>query len=559
MNALLFGRDRFRPSAVTVAALAGLAVIASTGSPSGAATKSKAKVSPSKVAPAKATSTTAAARAASPAPSTTVPSTTAAPLGRMVVGEGGELPGLDPAAVNRQITLDGVSTAIYEQLMDLQIGKPPRPYLAELLTEAPDRRSWTLQVRDGVRFHDGTSLTADAVKVNLERQRKSRTFGQSMVIIKSVDVTGPLTVKLSLDRPYASLPYLLGGTVGLMISPKAISEKADRLNREPTDAGTGPYVLKEFVPGDHSTVVRNPNYWGNPKPRLDQITFRMIPDEGARYAALRAGDLQTMITLFPGTVNQARADGFSIIDPPTAGSGAIMFNNSKPPFNDVRIRRAAALARNGRALAELIEDTAFDRQGFGLWPKDSPWFSPVGHDWSYDRAEAKRLVASYTAETGRDVSFTYLNLGLSASGIDSARLTVRYWQDAGMDVKLQILPDVNQFALALLTGQYQAAAWLVALQQDPDATAYPVLSSTSTGNFARYKSVEMDTALENGRNAADVEGRKAAYTEVQRLFRRDVPFIVTSLGTLHLISSKTVCGLDDLGGFSARTVGLGNC
>lgn len=543
-----------RTVSTVLAGLTGLAlVVVGTTSSGAAARKTTAKAS------FKARSQKIAATTVATAASATTSPATVVARGKLVFGTIGELPGLDPAAVSRQIHGDSVSKAIYDQLMEVPFGKEPKPSLAQSLTEAADRRSWTLKVRDGVRFHDGTSLTAEAVKLNLERQRRSRIFGASMALIKSIDVIDPMTVRLSIDKPYGTLPYLLGGTVGIMISPKAIAEKGDKLNREPTDAGTGPYVLKEWVPGDRSVVERNPRYWGDPKPRLDQITFRYIPDEGARYLALRAGDLHGLITAFPSTVNQARKDGYRVVDAPLAGSGAVLLNNTKAPFDDVRIRRAAWLALDRRTIGSVFGDPNVDKQGFGLWPKGDPWYSADGETFEYDKAEARKLVAAYVTSTGKDASFTYSVVNLGGVIIDGARLSVRYWQDAGMDVKLQIIPDLNQAAIALATGQYDAAGFVVGLASDPDATAYPVLSSTSPTNFARYKSAEMDALLEEGRNAPDAAAQKAVYAKVQRLFRQDVPFLVTSPGSSHLISDKRVCGLEDSGGFTAKTVGLGNC
>ena len=449
--------------------------------------------------------------------------------------------------------------AIYDELIDTPNGKGPQPALAESFAEAPDRKSWTLKIRDGVTFHDGTKLNADAVKFNLERQRKSRVNAALMALIKNIEVTDPMTIKLSLDKPYAGLPYLLSGGVGIMVSPKAVQEKGDKFNREPSDSGTGPYILKEWTPGDHATVVRNPNYWGNPKPRLDQITFRYIFDESARYAALQAGDVQSITTLSTSTTERATKDGFQVFDPPYAGSAVWLLNNSKPPFDDIRIRRAALLAIDDDALQSLFNNPkAADSRGFGLWPKDNSWHLP-GRQPAYDKAEARRLVLNYMNDTGKQAAFTFTSLSTSGPLVDAARLLVKNWQDAGFDAKLQLLPDANPLVVALLSGQYEAAISLVGLEKDPDATASPVLSSTSQLNFARYKSAEMDAALEEGRVAADPAARKAAYDRVQTIFRRDLPFIVFNPGSGRTIATNKVCGLDAEGPFPSKTVGFGNC
>ena len=493
-----------------------------------------------------------------PAASTT-PTTTTPARGKIAVGDIGEVVGLDPAVVASQITILGVPQAIYDTLMDVPFGKDPSPELLSSLKESADRKTWTLTVRDGITFHDGTALNAEAVKINLERQRKAPLGASTMALIRSIDVTGSMTLTLTLDKPNGSIPYFLGSTSGIMLSPKAIAEKADRLNRAPTDAGTGPYVLKEWVPGDHSTVVRNPSYWGASKPRLDQITFRVVPDEAARYAALRAGDLNVVATLFPNIADQGTADGYTVVDPPFGGFATTLLNTSKPPFDDVRIRRALALGRDRRVIGALFNDRNIDKANASLWPVGDSWYSAAGDSLDYDNATARALVSAYVKDTGKDVAFTYLVGGSGGVLNDSVRLQVKFWQDAGMDAKIQTVPDSNAVIGAVVTGQFQATGWLVALSPDPDATAYPVLYSTSPQNFGKYKSTEMDALLDAGRAANDTATRKAIYADVQRLFRKDVPFIMGSPGTQHFILDKKVCGIGTTGGFTAKTVGYGNC
>ena len=536
--------------AIRVALCASLLVAGGPGAGRGVIAASRPKTKSAKTAkPVKATKPTAPA----------VSVTTQVVRKKMVVGTISEPAGLDPAAVAGDLTINASIIAIYDQLIDTPWGKAPRPGLAESFTESPDRLSWTLRVRSGVKFHDGTDLTADAVKFNLDRHRKSRFTGVAVSVIKGVDVIDPMTVRLSLDKPYGALPNLLGGSIGIMLSPKAIQEKGDVLNRQPTDAGTGPYILKEWLPGDRITVVRNPDYWGTPKPRLDQITFKMISDEQSRLAALEAGDVQSIVTQSPGTVRRAVGDGFVAVDPPAAGSVAIFFNNAKPPFDDIRMRRAAALALDTTAIGAAFSDEGAVKQGFGLWPTDNPWYSPAGDAPTFDRVAARALVNEYIRTSGRDASFTMLYVSAGDITPDYFRLLTKYWSDAGIAVKTSTVADLNQVILALATGQFEAVAFVVGLDKDPDATAYSVLRSTSPGNFARYKNAEMDAALDDGRSAADPAARKAAYARVQEIFRRDVPFLVGSSGTAHIVSAKNVCGIEATGGFPAKTAGIGNC
>ena len=155
----------------------------------------------------------------------TTPTTTTPARGKIAVGDIGEVVGLDPAVVASQITILGVPQAIYDTLMDVPFGKDPSPELLSSLKESADRKTWTLIVRDGVTFHDGTALTAETVKINLERQRKAPLGASTMALIRSIDVTGSMTLTLTLDKPNGSIPYFLGSTSGIMLSPKAIARR----------------------------------------------------------------------------------------------------------------------------------------------------------------------------------------------------------------------------------------------------------------------------------------------------------------------------------------------
>ena len=499
----------------------------------------------------------AAKSAPSPSPKSGSPAGSSAVKagGKIVVGVDLDPAELDPAGNMLSFTAVSVSNAIYDPLFVVPFGGKPIPTLAESITEAPDRLSWTLKVRSGVKFQDGTKLDAAAVAFNLARQKASQLNGNAMTPIKEIAASGPMTVKLTLEKPDVAIPYLLSrsGQIGVMVSPAIVTNKAD-FKRNPAGAGTGPYLFKEWVPGDHLTVVRNPKYWGTPKPRLDEITFKVIPDETARLAALRAGDIQSMTSALPETAIDAKAAGLAVVVPPFAGYGTVLLNNAVAPFNDVRLRQAAALAVDGDVLAAFLKDPNYAKRGFGLWPTDSPWYVAPEKPFTFDLAAAKALVEAYVKEKG-PAKFTYLSGNSSQTATDTAKLLVKFWKAAGFDVDLQSVPDGNQIVLAVVFGGYTAAGFVTGLAADPDPTSFPVLYSTSTFNFEKYKNPEMDAALDEGRSSSDLAVRKAAYAKVQQIFRRDVPFLVGSPATIRVISSPKLCGIEPSGFFPAKTAG----
>jgi peptide/nickel transport system substrate-binding protein len=467
-------------------------------------------------------------------------------------------PSMDPAAATSDLTLNDITSAIYDTLLDSPIGELPKPNLADSITEAADRRSWTIALRKGVTFQDGSTFDGTAVKFNLDRQRKSRSYGAQMAVIANVVVIDPLTVRLDLDRPYAAMPAMMSGTIGMMVSPKAVEAAGDRFVRDPGRAGTGPYMVSEVVPGDHTTVIRNPNYWGEIKPRLEQIRFQIIPDESSRFAALQAGDLQAISILTSSIGDFAVAAGFKRVTSDGVGSSGLVFNTSKPPFDDVRMRRAVALAIDTQTISTFAEDRNFGNQGNGLWPKNNPWYSP-GEDRRFDPNEARRLVNEYTRDTGRSATFTLQAFGFAPLLLDVARLQAANLRDVGIDAKVKLQADLPTAVGSVLSGQFEATQWAFTLDRDPDVMAFPALFSASPFNVARYKNPEMDQALLEGRTGARLELRKAAYAKVQAITRRDVPFLVGSVGNIHVLYNAKLCGMSSVGGFPARTAGVGNC
>ena len=124
-----------------------------------------------------------------------------------------------------------------------------------------------------------------------------------------------------------------------------------------------------------------------------------------------------------------------------------------------------------------------------------------------------------------------------------------------MDVELSPVNDFNALVLSVVFGQYEAAGFIAGLTDDPDPTAYPVLHSSSSFNFEKYKNREMDAALDEGRTNPDPAARKLAYAKVQDLFRRDIPFLIGSPATVRVISVKKLCGIEPSGFFPAQTAG----
>jgi ABC-type transport system substrate-binding protein len=488
------------------------------------------------------TSTTAAGGSSTSAgPTTSSPPTTAAPGGTVVIGLDSDPPSLDPAGNSLSFANGAIYSAIMETLLSVKVGGTPQAALATGVTEAPDRLSWTIALRPDVTFQDGTKLDADAVKFNLERQRTSLYNGPSLRPVTAVDVVDPLHVKLTISTPWVALPYVLAGVDGLMVSPTAVQKEGANFGRSPV--GTGPYTFKEWIPNDHITVVRNTTYWGQSitgGAKLDSQIYKIIPDETARYAALKAGDIQAMTTVLDDSAATAKNDGFQVIKPPVEGYGMSLLNNTKAPLNDVRVRQALDLSVDRDAIAKAFQGQGYADFSFGPFPKDNPWYVAPETTPTFNPAGAKVLLQQY----GKPVKFTYKVVGGTQFIIDEVNAFANYWKKVGIDVTVQVIPDATQFVTQVVLGQYDAASWVGGVTADPDSMLYELFHTGGASNYEKYSDTAMDAALELGRTSADDSVRHQAYGTAQQILRKDMPVYLASFGVLYVVAAQKVTGLD---------------
>jgi len=211
------------------------------------------------------------------------------PPGTLEVGLEAEPPELDPnlssAYVDRQ-----VMASIYDRLVDIDENGEIVPMLAESYEVSGDGLEYTFKLRQGVQFHDGEPFDAEAVKFNLERyQEEDSVRSTEIEPVKSVEAVDDSTVRITLKRPFAPFLAVLTDRAGIMVSPKAVEEGGGRVSKKPV--GTGPFEFVERVRGDHITVKKNPDYWRDGLPKLDEIVYNGIDDENVQYQNLQSGEL----------------------------------------------------------------------------------------------------------------------------------------------------------------------------------------------------------------------------------------------------------------------------
>jgi ABC-type transport system substrate-binding protein len=354
--------------------------------------------------------------------------------GTLVVGKSQDLPGLDPHPSTSSITYQ-VLSLVYQGLVDFDRDLKIKPVLAESWKVSPDGKQWTFALRKGVKFHNGRPLTASDVKFSLDRILDPKTAARgkgALSIIESVQVVDPQTVRVHLTRASGAFLSRIAGTYQAILPPEAVQGPAFK------PIGTGPFQLTEWKTNERVELKRFDGYWEAGLPYLDALTLKPVPDGTVRLTALKTGDAGfiQLIPLESLAELQAAPSKDYVISTVKGGGGfsAIILNSRKPPFNDVRVRRAVALATDKKEV------------GLGVWrgfaqpvnqwmPPGTPWFFNVP-DRKVDVEQAKKLLAEAGIAKGTKLTHT---VGQVANLVPAAQVFQAQLTRIGVDLQLEVL------------------------------------------------------------------------------------------------------------------------
>jgi peptide/nickel transport system substrate-binding protein len=253
-----------------------------------------------------------------------------------------------------------------------------------------DGLTYTFRLRDGVRFHDGTTMDAEDVKFSLDRARAEDSANAQKALfagISDVTVVDPLTVRVTLSEPNGNFLFNMAWGDAVIVAPESIGD----IKTNPI--GTGAFKFVKWVQGDSIEIARNPDYWGTPA-RLERATFKFISDPTAAFAAMMAEDVD-VFTGFPAPENlpQFEADPrFQVLVGSTEGETILSTNNKMPPFDNVKVREALAHAIDRQA---IIDGAMF---GYGTpigthFAPHNPAYVDLTGLSQYDPELSKKLLA----------------------------------------------------------------------------------------------------------------------------------------------------------------------
>lgn len=416
-----------------------------------------------------------------------------------------------------------------------QAGKEYFPGLAESWEISPDATAYTFRLRKGVTFHDGTPLTAQAIKVSYDHivdpATKSRAAITALGPYDHTEVIDDYTAKVVFKAPNGAFLNNLTEPLFSPSSPAALQKYGADYGQHPV--GTGPFVFKEWVADDHVTLVRNPAYaWPSPAvkvqggPLLDELVFRIIPDSATRVNALKTGDLDLAENLPPQDIAGFRTDpAFAIFSAAVTGMPySIMVNAAKAPTDDPLIRQALEFATNQEAIVDALYKGVYSPAHNIFLPPTLGYDASLDAMYSYNPDKAKALLdqAGWTlsgkvrTKNGQPLKLNFVNI--ANFGFDDISLLMQaQFQDLGIqtDISAQSFSTVAQ---TYNNGDHNLADFFY-YQDDPYLmrALYACDQIKSGFNWMHYCNPDLDQLVEQGNATADPARRGQIYAQAAKI------------------------------------------
>lgn len=428
----------------------------------------------------------------------------------IVIGMGLEPPHLDPTAGAAAAIKEVGYANIFEGLTRIGPDGTVQPGLAESWEISDDGTVYTFSLHSGVTFHDGAEFSAEDVNFSIERAMAEDSVNpqkQLFAAIDNVEVVDPSTVRITLKHPQGAFLWNMGWGEAAIVSRSSADGNQER------PIGTGPFKFDNWARGSSITLVRNPDYWGEPV-ALERAEFRIIPDAAAAIPALLSGDVHAFSNMAAGdALPQIESDPrFKVVIGSTEGETVLSTNNKREPFDKLEVRQAIAHAINRE---EIIAAT-FSGLGTPIgshFAPHHPAYVDLTGTYPYDPEKARELLA----EAGFPDGF-------------SATIKLPpppYARDGGQVIASQL----RQIGIELEIIPVEWADWLsqVFTDKDYDLSIVSHVEPMDIGIYARpdyyfqYESAEFDAVMDELETTTDEEQRNELYRQAQTILAEDAP------------------------------------
>ena len=456
----------------------------------------------------------------------------------------------DPYDANDTLS-QAVAKSFYQGLYGFDKGMNMVPVLADSFAVSDDGLVYTLKLKSGIEFHDGTPFNAEAVKANFDRVTNPDNKLKRYNLYKNIartEAVDPTTVRFTLKTPFSPFINTLAHPSGVIISPAALNKYGSKeIARNPV--GTGPFKFTEWKASDYIKVEKFDKYWRKGYPKIDTITWRPVVDNNTRAAIMQTNEAQFAFPMAPEAVAALQGKpNLEVTVAPSIIQRYIAMNTQHKPFDNVKVREAINYAINKEALAK-VAFSGYAVPAEGVVPKGVAYNVKLG-PWPYNPAKARELLKEAGYPNGFESTLW------SAYNYTTAQKVIQFVQQQLAQVGIKVTVE------ALEAGQRVER---VESAQDP-ATApvrmYYVGWSSSTGeadwalrpllasesfpptlfNIAYYKNADVDSDLKKALIATDPAEKTRLYTDAQEHIWNDAPWAFLVTEQLLSVRSRDLTG-----------------
>eukprot|EP01037_Dinobryon_pediforme_P001865 gene1866-1894_t len=444
-----------------------------------------------------------------------------------------------------------IYSAMCDKLFDLDENLRIVPMLATSY-RYEDPTHLILELRPGVTFHDGEKFDAEAVKYKINRDLTAKGSMRAGEInsIQSVEVVGPLTVRIILKAPASQLLAILTDRAGIMISPKAVEAAGDKFGLAPVCAG--PYAFESRVAQDRITLKRYPGYWNAKDYHFDTVIYQPIVSPSVRLANLQAGSLDLVEYITPTDIDAVKKDPKLKV---AIGDGlaytGITFNTDNGPAKatvagqNKLVRQAFDLAIDRTALIQVVYNGMYSPTVQANTPS-SPYYIKDFAPPERNVEKAKALLKQAGVTLPVPITLTATN---SPDIQQAAEVIQSMVAEAGFDLKIKTMEFASSLT-AGYAGDFQAYMIGWSGRSDPDGNMWQMLHTGGTFNYGKYSNPQVDNLLDEARKVTGIEERRAFYSGVWKQEREDLPLV-------YLWTSRNVVGMrKEVTGFKQVPDGL---
>ncbi len=444
---------------------------------------------------------------------------------------------------------------VYDALVHWDLTRSDKPstlipgLAASWSVDPADRKKWTFKIREGVKFHDGSALTAAAVVWNFDKllktdapqfdQRQASQGRSRIPAVSAYRAVDDLTLEIITPAPDATLPYQLAW---IGISSPAQWEKVGKNWQEfaKTPSGTGPWKLAAMTPRERAELVPNKDYWDKPRiPKLDRMILIPLPEPNSRVAALRSGQVDWIEAPAPDAVASLKGAGMQIIQNAYPHNWTWHLSRVEgSPWNDVRVRQAANLAVDREGLKELLGGLMIPAEGF--MPPGHQWFGNPKFKLKRDLAQAKKLLAE--AGYGPSKPFqTKILISPSGSGqmlpLPMNEFIQQNLAEAGMKIDFEVVEWNTLINIWRAGAKHESSRGATGMNysyfiQDPFTGFVRHLQCNlqppAGTNWGLYCDPEMDKLFDEVRNTFDPEAQTKVLQRIHEKYVDEALFLMVT-------------------------------